>query len=67
MCMRISGMYVCMSVRNGFTIEIYGVTYSLRTSFARAAYDAIAMKIEVEDRRQRVQMIEDCLTKDATR
>jgi len=24
-------MYVCMSVRNGFTIEIYGFMHSLRT------------------------------------
>ena len=42
-----------MSVRNGFTIEIYGFTHSLRTSSARAAQDAFAMelrsKIPVED------------------
>ena len=36
-----------MSVRYGFTIEIYEFTHSLRTSLARAAHDAIA--IEVED------------------
>ena len=38
-----------MSVRYGFTIEIYGFLYSLRTSLAHAAYDAIRMEIEVED------------------
>ena len=41
-----------MSVRYGFTIEIYGFTYSLRTSLARAAY---AMEIEVEDSEDRRQ------------
>ena len=34
---------VCISVRYGFTIGIYGFTHSLRTSLARAAHDAIAM------------------------
>ena len=34
-----------MYVRNGFMIEIYG----LRTSLARAAHDAIAMEVEVEN------------------
>ena len=36
-------LYVCMSVRNGFTIEIYGLMLSLRTLYflARAAQDAI--------------------------
>ena len=24
-------MYVCMSVRNGFTTEVYEITYGLRT------------------------------------
>ena len=46
-------MYVCIYVRNGFTIEIYGFTRSLRTSLARAAHDAIAMDIEVEDSEDR--------------
>ena len=39
-------MYVCMSVRYGFTIEIYGFMHSLRTSLARATHDAIAVKVE---------------------
>ena len=39
-----------MSVRYGFTIEIYGFTHSLCTSLARAAY---AMEIEVEDSEDR--------------
>ena len=38
-----------MSVRYGFTIEIYRFTHSLCTSLARAAHDAIA--VEVEDSR----------------
>ena len=47
-----------MSVRYGFTIEIYRFTHSLRTFLARAAHDAIAMELEIEvedleDRRQR--------------
>ena len=46
-----------MSVRYGFTIEMYEFTHSLRTSLARAAHDAIAMELEIEvedseDRRQ---------------
>ena len=40
-------MYICMSVRNGFTIEIYGFTHSLRTSLARAAHDAIMIGVKV--------------------
>ena len=47
---------VCMSVHNGFTIEIYGFTHSLCTFLARATHDAIVMEIEVEnseDRRRR--------------
>ena len=42
-------VFVCRSVRYGFTIEIYGFTHSLCTSLTRAAHDAIAMNIEVED------------------
>ena len=42
-------MYVCVSVRNGFTIEICRFTHSLRTSSARAAHDTIAMEIKVKD------------------
>ena len=43
-----------MSVCNVFIIEIYGFTHSLRTSFTRAAHDAIAMEVEV-----RIRQIED--------
>ena len=42
-----------MSVRNGFTIEIYRFVHSLRTSLACAVHDAIAMEIEVEDSEDR--------------
>ena len=45
-----------MSVRYGFTVEIYGFRHSLRSCLARAAHDAIAMEIEVEDSEERVQM-----------
>ena len=31
-------MYACMSVRNGFTIEIDGFTHSLHSFLARAAH-----------------------------
>ena len=40
---------VCMSVHNGFTIEIYGFTHSLCTFLAHATHDAIVMEIEVEN------------------
>ena len=44
-------MYVCKSVRNGFTIEIYG--FGLRTLLARAAHGASASAMDdSEDRRQ---------------
>ena len=48
-------MFVCISVRYWFTIEIYGSTHSLRTFLARAALDAIARDghIEVEDSEDR--------------
>ena len=35
-------MYVCMSVCNKFTIEIYGFTHSLCTFLACDVHDAIA-------------------------
>ena len=38
-----------MYVRNGFTIEIYRFTHSLRTSSARAARDAFSFAMAVED------------------
>ena len=44
-------MYVCMYVRNGFTTETCGFMHSLHTSLARAAHDAIAMEVDVKDRR----------------
>ena len=45
-------MYVCTYGCNGFMIEIYGFTHSLRTFLARAAHDAIVMEVEdSEDRR----------------
>ena len=48
-------VFVCMSVRYGFTIEIYGCTHSLRTFLPRAAHDAITRDghIEVEDSENR--------------
>ena len=44
-----------MSVRYGFTIEIYRFTHSLRTFLPHAAHDAIACDghIEVEDSEDR--------------
>ena len=46
-------MYVCMFVCNGFKIEIYGFTHSLRTFLARDAHDATTMEVEVEDSEDR--------------
>ena len=51
-------MYVCMSVCNGFTIEIYGFMHSLRTfgtchSGCHRANGG--MEIEVEDSKDRRQ------------
>ena len=40
---------VCMSVHNGFTIEIYEFTHSLCTFVAHVNHDAIVMEIEVEN------------------
>ena len=37
---RSEAVLVCMSVHNGFTIEIYEFTHSLRTSLTHAAHDA---------------------------
>ena len=50
-------MYVCMSVHNGFTIEIYGFMHSLRTfwhvPFTMPSYDGMEIEVEdPEDRRQ---------------
>ena len=42
-----------MSVRYGFTIEIYRFMHNLLTSLACASHDAIAMDIEVEDSEDR--------------
>ena len=61
-------MYVCLSVHDRFTIEIYRFMHSVRTSLALATHDAIMMEIEVEDsedRRQRKnesRCMEDGLT-----
>ena len=44
-------VFVCMSVRYGFMVEIYGFRYSLRTCLARDAHDAIAMEREQRSRR----------------
>ena len=48
-------VFVCMSVHNGFTVEIYRFRHSLRTFLPRAAHDAIARNghIEVEDSEDR--------------
>ena len=37
-------MYVCMSVRNGFTTEVYEFTYGLRTLLARAPLGALELR-----------------------
>ena len=47
--------YVCMSVRNGFTVEIYGFRHSLRTCLARDAHDAIAMGVMSRFRTRRIE------------
>ena len=50
-------MYVCMSVRNGFTIEIDGFMHSLRAfwymSLRMPSRDS--MKVEVKDSKDRRQ------------
>ena len=51
-------MSVRLSVRNRFTIEIYGFTHSLCASLARAAHDTIMIDVKVlriEDNARRVQ------------
>ena len=48
-----SEVFVCMSVRYRFTVEIYGFRHSLRTCLACAAHDTIVMEIEVEDSEDR--------------
>jgi len=54
-------MYVCMSVRNGFTIEIYGFTHSLHTFSVSATHDDIAMEVEDSDVRRRHQNKSRCM------
>ena len=54
-------MYVCMSVRYRFTVEIYGFRHSLRTCLAHAAHDAIAIEIEFEDSEDRRQCQNECM------
>ena len=44
-----------MSGSNGFKIEIYGFTHSLRTFLARDTHDAIAMVVEDSEDRRRCQ------------
>ena len=44
-------VYVCMSVRNEFTIEIYGFMHSLYTFLVHDTHDAIAIEVEVETQR----------------
>ena len=46
-------MYVCMYVRNGFSIEIYGFMHSLRTFLARDAHDAVSIEVKVNDSEDR--------------
>ena len=48
-------MYVCMSVHNGFTIEIYGFMHSLRTFWHMPLRmpSRDGMEIEVEDSEDR--------------
>ena len=48
-------MSACTSVHYGFTIEIYRFTHSLPIFLARAAHDAIARAMEVEDPEDRNQ------------
>ena len=51
-------MYVCMSVRNGFTIEIDGFMHSSRTfwhmSLRMSSHDGMEVEVkDSEDRRRR--------------
>ena len=48
-------MYVCMSIRNGYTIAIYGLMHSLRTFWHVLLRMALrdGMEIEVEDSEDR--------------
>ena len=50
-------MYVCMSVRNGITIEIYGFMHSLRTLWLVPLRmpSCDGMEIEVDGRRLAAQ------------
>ena len=53
-------MFVCMSVRNGFTIEIYGFMHSLCTFWHGRGQDAIARwRMALRRSRLRTRKIED--------
>ena len=57
-------LYVCMSVCNGFTIEIYGLMLSLRTFWhvpLRMPLSDGGMEIEVEDSEDRARMESRCM------
>ena len=46
-------MYVCMSVRNGFTTEVYEITYGLRT-LRHVPLGALELTVKnLEERRRR--------------
>ena len=54
-------MCVCMSVCNGFMIEIDGFTHSLHTFSVCATHDAIAMEVEDSDVRRQHQNKSRCM------
>ena len=58
-------MYVCMSVHNGFTIEIYGFVHSLRTFWhmplRMPSRDGMEIKVEDSGDRRRHQNESRCM------
>ena len=48
-------MYVCMSVRNGFVIEIYGFMHSLRTFWHVPLRMASRDDVETRSRTQKIE------------
>ena len=58
-------MYVCMSVHNGFTIEIYGFVHSLRTFWhmplRMPSRDSMEIEVEGWEHRRRRQNESRCM------
>ena len=58
-------MYVCMSVRNRFTIEIYGFMHSLHTFWhvplRMPSHDSMEIEVEVSEDIRRHQNESRCM------